>query len=245
MADKESDIQPGTGSNGQKAVQSPKRPPVRIITIIVLVISLSFFTWYVLSDRHAPYTDQARFNGLMIPVTSQVSGDIIKIYVKLHSSVKAGDTLFRIDPRPFLLAVEKSEANVDNTAQSVAAKTASVKSAAGRLGVTKAQLDRATRNWDRVQKVMKENNISLVFLPLLTLLAGLLFANGVFSSKPAAPLFGMAFSTFLLILGNLISIAGEAGEMVWVRILQIGMAMIYMVIAFGVVEHLTVHGRTF
>jgi hypothetical protein len=84
---------------------------------------------------------------------------------------------------------------------------------------------------------------SYVFFGMLTLLAGLLFAYGVFSSKPAAPLFGMAFSTFLLILGNVISIAGEAGEMVWVRILQIGMAMIYMVIAFGVVDRLTVYGR--
>jgi len=53
--------------------------------------------------------------------------------------------------------VGKVEANLDNTAQGVSAQTASVKSAAGRLGVAKAQLDRAQRNWDRVQKVMQEN----------------------------------------------------------------------------------------
>jgi multidrug resistance efflux pump len=53
--------------------------------------------------------------------------------------------------------VEKAEANLDNTAQGVAAQTASVKSAVGRLGVARAQLDRAQRNWNRVQKVMEEN----------------------------------------------------------------------------------------
>ena len=134
-----------------------KSSPVRLITFIVLLISVLFFIWYVLSDRYTPYTDQARFNGLMVPVVSAVSGNITHIYVQLHSTVKSGDTLFQIDERPFQLAVEKAEANLDNTAQGVAAQTASVKSAAGRLGVSKAQLDRAQRNWERVQKVMEEN----------------------------------------------------------------------------------------
>ena len=44
-----------------------------------------------------------------------------------------------------------------NTQQQVGAKTATVQSAAGRLGVAKAQLDRAQRNYDRVMKVLEEN----------------------------------------------------------------------------------------
>jgi multidrug resistance efflux pump len=133
------------------------KSPVKAITLIVLVISVLFFIWYVLSDRHVPYTDQARINGLMVPVVPRVSGNLTEINIQLHSRVKAGDTLFRIDQRPFILAVEIAEANVDNTAQSVASKTASVKSAAGRLGMARAQLDRAQRDWNRVQTVLKEN----------------------------------------------------------------------------------------
>lgn len=130
---------------------------VRKITLTVLVVSLLFFLWYVLSDRHVPYTDQARVNGLMVPVVPRVSGNLTRINVQLHSRVTAGDTLFQIDRRPFLLAVQIAEANVDNAAQSVASKTATVKSAAGRLGMARAQLDRAQRDWNRVQTVMKEN----------------------------------------------------------------------------------------
>jgi hypothetical protein len=80
---------------------------------------------------------------------------------------------------------------------------------------------------------------SFIYSGILTLLVGLLFGNGLFSRKPAAALFGMAFSTFLLILGNVISLAGEAGEIVWVRIFQIGIAMLYMVVAFRLVERLS------
>jgi len=134
-----------------------KSNPVRLITFIVLLISVLFFIWYVLSDRYTPYTDQARINGLMVPVVPSVSGNITQINIFLHAKIKSGDTLFQIDRRPFQLAVEKAEANLDNTAQGVSAQTASVKSAVGRLGVAKAQLDRAQRNWDRVQKVMQEN----------------------------------------------------------------------------------------
>jgi multidrug resistance efflux pump len=145
---KEKQTQKGSGE---------KPSPVRRITFIVLLISVLFFAWYVLSDRLAPYTDQARIQGLTVPIVPNVSGNITRIYVQLHSKIKSGDTLFQIDSRPFKLAVEKAEANLDNTAQGVAAQTASVKSAVGRLGVAKAQLDRAQRNWERVQKVMKEN----------------------------------------------------------------------------------------
>jgi hypothetical protein len=80
---------------------------------------------------------------------------------------------------------------------------------------------------------------SFIYSGILTLLVGLIFGKGLFAGKPASALFGMAFSTFLLILGNVISLAGEAGDIVWVRILQIGIAMLYMVTAFALVERLS------
>jgi len=134
-----------------------KKSPIKLITRIVLLISVLFFIWYILSERYTPYTDQARIKGLVTPITSRVSGNIIDIRIQLHSQVTAGDTLFQIDPESYEIAVLKAEANFDNTTQSVAASTSSVKSAAGRLGVAKAQLDRAQRNWNRVERVMKEN----------------------------------------------------------------------------------------
>jgi len=134
---------------------------IKKVTIIILLVSVLFFIWYVLADRHTPYTDQARIKGLITPVTARVSGNITEINIKLHSKVKAGDVLFQLDKRPFEIAIAQAEANIDNTTQSIAASSASVKSSAGKLGVAKAQLDRAQRNWDRVKKVMLENEGAL------------------------------------------------------------------------------------
>ena len=49
--------------------------------------------------------------------------------------------------------------------------------------------------------------------------------------------FGTAFSTFLLILGNVTSFIGEAGEMVWTRIFQLAVVVVYLVLAFFLVNH--------
>ncbi len=134
---------------------------IKKVSLVVLLITAVFFIWYVLSDRHTPYTDQARIHGLITPVSPRVSGVVTDLNINLHSRVNAGDTLFQLDKRPFEIAIQIAEAEIDNSTQSVAAGSASVKSSAGKLGVAKAQLDRAQRNWDRVQRVMKENEGAL------------------------------------------------------------------------------------
>lgn len=134
---------------------------IKKVTHIVLMISVLFFIWYVSADRHTPYTDQGRIQGLITPVSPRVSGFVTDVRIQLHTRVKAGDTLFQLDRRPFEIAVSMAEAGIDNATQSIAASSASVKSAAGRLGVARAQLDRAERNWNRVQQVMKENEGAL------------------------------------------------------------------------------------
>jgi len=75
-----------------------------------------------------------------------------------------------------------------------------------------------------------------VFLILLTLLTGLIFGTQLFSGKKLAPLFGMAFSTVLLIIGSTTSGNAEAGAKVYTRVIQILVAVVYVVVAFGTIE---------
>ena len=153
----EENVEGSHKDNDEKVEQKEEKSSIKKITAIVLLITSLFLIWYILSDRHTPYTDQAQIKGLITPVTARVSGYITEININLHSNIKAGDTLFELDKRPFEIAIATAEADIDNTAQSIAATTASVKASAGKLGVAKAQLDRAERNWNRVQKVMREN----------------------------------------------------------------------------------------
>ncbi len=158
MSEAENNKGVGVESQGNPdSAKKKKTDPVKILTRVVLILSIVIFTWYVLSDRHTPYTDQGTIKGLAIPVAPRVSGYLTKINVNLHSKVKAGDVIFQLDKRPFEIALKTAEANLENTAQQVGARSATVKSSAANLGVARAQLDRAQRNYDRVQSVLEEN----------------------------------------------------------------------------------------
>lgn len=137
------------------------KDPIRRVTRIVLIVCAVVFVWYLFADRFTPYTDQARVKALLIPIVPRVSGYLTEVNVRLHSIVEEGDVMFQIDRRPFELAVRSAEANLDNAAQQVGALTATVKSALGRVGVAKAQLDRAQRNYNRTQAILEKNRGAL------------------------------------------------------------------------------------
>lgn len=70
------------------------------------------------------------------------------------------------------------------------------------------------------------------FLIILMLLFGLFFADRLFSDKKAAPLYGMAFSTLIVIIGSATTSDADAGDKVWIRVIQIATAVIYTVMAY-------------
>ncbi|MGA9270954.1 MAG: hypothetical protein WBV45_10065 [Lutimonas sp.] len=77
---------------------------------------------------------------------------------------------------------------------------------------------------------------NFTFMILITLLVGFVFGQKLFSESKYAGIFGSAFSTFLLILGSVTASEDEAGSKVWDRVIQIGMAVIYVVVAFGLLD---------
>lgn len=82
------------------------------------------------------------------------------------------------------------------------------------------------------------------FLLLLVLLAGLVFGTRVFSGKQTAPLYGMAFSTFLLILcSTTASGSGDASSKTYERVFQLMLAVIYVVGTAGLLNRLAERRR--
>jgi len=151
--DSPSDAEASAATSGKKK----RMDPARSITLIVLAVVTVVFIWYVVSDRLTPYTAQARVQGLVVPIMPQVSGYLVDVKVRLHDIVEPGDTLLQLDRRQYELAVRNAEASLDAARQQVGALTATVRSSEGRLGVARAQLDRAQRNFDRVQAVQEQN----------------------------------------------------------------------------------------
>jgi len=78
---------------------------------------------------------------------------------------------------------------------------------------------------------------NFTFMVLLVFLAGLIFGERIFSGQKLAPVFKSGFSTFLLVLGSVMGSDMDASNKVWPRLIQISMAVIYVVIAFRILDH--------
>lgn len=131
--------------------------PARRITIVVLAIVIVLFAWHIAADRATPYSDLGKVDGYIVPVAPQVSGYVTDVPVVLNQAVERGDLLLRINPVPYELAVSLARAQLELSGQQVRAQTSAVESAAGQLGVQRAQLDRAERYFNRVEAIAAEN----------------------------------------------------------------------------------------
>lgn len=142
--------------------QSPikEADPVRSITAVTLIIVSFILVWYLIADRHAPWSDQARVQTYIIPIVPQVSGRIIDIAVEKDQIVNAGDVLFRIDPADYKLAVESAKAGLELAGQEVGAGVASVITAQSQVVVAETQLDYVNAQGARVFELEKEQVLS-------------------------------------------------------------------------------------
>jgi multidrug resistance efflux pump len=117
------------------AATRPSRPvdPVRRWALVTLVLFVLVFGWTLVADRLTPYTSDASVRAFVVRVAPEVSGKVIEVAVRDNQIVRTGELLFRIDPIPFGIAVERTEAKLVLAGQSIGASTAAVDAAQAQL----------------------------------------------------------------------------------------------------------------
>jgi multidrug resistance efflux pump len=118
----------------------PPRDPVRRWTGIVAAVLLLLLVLQIASDRTAPVSAIGTVEGLVLPISSRVSGELLRVAVIDNQNVEPGDLLAEIDPTPFRLAVESAEADLARAGQSIGASTAGVAAAQAKLAEAQALL---------------------------------------------------------------------------------------------------------
>ncbi|MCU7960387.1 MAG: HlyD family secretion protein [gamma proteobacterium symbiont of Bathyaustriella thionipta] len=172
-----------TGTETTDTASANKR--VRSGTIIVLLIILLLLAWYLVSDRLTPFTSQARVHALVIPVTAEVSATVISVDVGNNQKVKAGQLLFKLDPRQYQLAVEKAQADLQAARQSMGASLASVDAAEASLVSAEANLQRVTKDAIRLKRIQNEDPGAISVRRIESAEASLIEAQGRVDSGKA------------------------------------------------------------
>lgn len=123
-----------TGPAAAAPAAPPAGPaPVRRIVRLALAALLLVFVYHLIADRFTPYTSQATVQTFLVQIAPEVSGPVVAVDVSDNQPVKAGQPLFRIDPRPFDIALRAAQASLAVAQQGVDSSAADVRVAAAQL----------------------------------------------------------------------------------------------------------------
>jgi multidrug resistance efflux pump len=134
-----------------------EKDPVRKWTFIVLALCVILLVFYLVGDRITPYTSQAKVHAYVIPIAPQVAGRVVAVDVTNNQLVKAGESLFSIDPGTYELAVHSAEATLLTTQQSVDAGIANVAAASAKVDSAKADVWRTEQDAVRMRRIREED----------------------------------------------------------------------------------------
>jgi membrane fusion protein, multidrug efflux system len=130
-----------------------------LIAAILIAAGIVGMRYWLHSQRYVS-TDNAYLNANTVQIAAQISGPVIRVYVKDNQAVKVGDSLFDIDPRSYQLALEKAQAQLHLAGQSVAQQSAAVAAAQAQVAQRAAELKNAQSNNARTQRLVKQGFLS-------------------------------------------------------------------------------------
>ncbi|MCK5666404.1 MAG: HlyD family secretion protein [Thiotrichaceae bacterium] len=126
-------------------------------TLFISFLIVFSLVWYLLADRYTPYTQQARIDGYVVGVSSEVSGVVKKVWVKNNQSIDKGQALFEIDKTQYEIALNKSRSDLEDVQRQIAAGTAGVESSESNLLAAQANKKKAHQDVDRLERLHKKD----------------------------------------------------------------------------------------
>ena len=118
-------------------------PIKALVTAIVVLVAAGGVVWKYWDYLFNPWTRDGQVMAQVIQVTPRVSGTIFELPIKDNQFVKAGDLLFRIDPRTFQSEVDMKEALVDKTKDEIDALAKEVEAKAAAIERYVSQIEQA------------------------------------------------------------------------------------------------------
>jgi membrane fusion protein, multidrug efflux system len=120
---------------------------------VALVALVSAVVWFM-SGRYVS-TDNAYVRAAKLMVSTDISGIVSEVNVKEGQSVKAGDVLFQVDPKPFGIALDSAKASLAQTALNIDSMKQDYRRILSDIASQEAQVSLAQANYDRADALVK------------------------------------------------------------------------------------------
>jgi multidrug resistance efflux pump len=136
--------------------------------VLIAALALLFKYWDYVAN---PWTRDGRVRADVIQIAARVTAPIVEIAIVDNQFVRAGDVLFKLDPRTFETAVAQAQANLETTGYEVDAMSpnvtsaeasvlsaqASVAQAGASVAEAKAGLEQNRADYERQQELLPKN----------------------------------------------------------------------------------------
>jgi membrane fusion protein (multidrug efflux system) len=90
-----------------------------LAALALAALAGGFFVWRYYSVRES--TDDAQIDGHISPISSRVSGTVLRVLHDENEAVRAGDLLIELDPKDYQVAVDRARADLANAEASATA----------------------------------------------------------------------------------------------------------------------------
>jgi multidrug resistance efflux pump len=115
-----------------------------------------------------PFTTNARIYFSVTPILPTVKGRVVEVPVQSNAPLKAGDVLFRIDPKPFQYVVDGNKAALAEAEQNVDQLKAALDQATATAEKVNSQLQLSQQNYDRQAQLFEKSVIAQAALDTAT-----------------------------------------------------------------------------
>jgi multidrug resistance efflux pump len=137
-----------------------------IVALAVVVVLFKY--WAYVTN---PWTRDGRVRADVLQIASRVTAPIVEVAIEDNQFVRAGDVLFRLDPRTFEIASAQARANLEVTRYEVEAMSpnitsaeanvlavqASVAQAEAGVAEAKAEIEKNKADYERQQDLLPQN----------------------------------------------------------------------------------------
>lgn len=132
--------------------------PVLMLGGVLVVIAASLIYW-VNGGRYVSI-DNAYVRAAKLAISTDVSGIVQEVDVKEGQRVEKGDVLFRLDPRPFQIALDGARANLAQTALTIDAAKRDYQRMLRDVDAKQAQVQADQAAFDRYAKLVKGGSVT-------------------------------------------------------------------------------------
>jgi membrane fusion protein (multidrug efflux system) len=138
-----------------------RKRTVRLLLMVggILVVLVGALTFWVRGGRYVS-TDDAYVRASKLMVSTDVSGLVTEVDVREGQTVKAGDVLFRIDPKQVQIALDNAKAQLQQIGLTIEAMKQDYKRVLEDIQAQQSQVELDQANFDRYAVLVKSDSIS-------------------------------------------------------------------------------------